>query len=314
MPLTRPLSDSVVVVTGASSGIGAGVALMLARRGTRVVLAARGEPALSELAERCQRWGTAALVVPTDVSDSVAVQRLADTARDRFGRIDAWINNAAVGVYGRLLDLPMQDLRRVVDVNLMGYLHGARAAVPALRAAGGGVLVMVASLLGEVSVPYMGAYTIAKHGVLGLCNTLRQELRGEGTTEVSVCAVLPASIDTPFFSHAANHTGRAIRPVPPVNPPWRIAGRIIRLLESPRRQAYAGLGGTALGLTWRFAPGITERLLAAYAKRVTFISDRAAPVTLGTLYEPPSQPLEVEGGWRRHDLTGLAEVPSVVGR
>jgi NAD(P)-dependent dehydrogenase (short-subunit alcohol dehydrogenase family) len=298
MPLTRPLSESVVVITGASSGIGAATALALAHRGARLVLAARGEPALHEVAERCRRLGADALPVPTDVAEPDQVARLAEAAEERFGRIDAWVNGAAVVMYGRLLDAPLPDLRRAVDIDLFGYLYGARIAVPRMRAAGGGVLVMVSSVLGETTAPYLGAYTISKHALIGLADTLRQELRADGVSEVSVCTVLPSSVDTPLFQQAANRVGRLARPLPPVIPPSRVAERIVRLIESPRRQAHVGFAATALSWQWRLAPGLTERLMGRYAQVGGFVRGRLTRPTTGNLYRSRLRRFRTRGGWQ----------------
>lgn len=298
MALTRPLSDSVVVVTGASSGIGAATSLALARRGARLVLAARGERALRDVAERCRRRGAQAVPVVTDIADPHQVQRLAETAEQRFGRIDAWINNASVAAFGRLLETPLPELRQAIEINLFGYLYGARAAVPRIQKAGGGVLVMVSSALGEISVPYLGGYNIAKHGLIGLADTLRQELRADGTPGVSVCTVLPGSVDTLLFQRAGNRIGRPARPLPPVNRAERVAERIVRVLESPRRQVYVGRGSAVLGWQWRLAPGFTERVMGRYARRAQFVRGRTQRPTTGNLFGSGLRRLRVSGGWR----------------
>jgi NAD(P)-dependent dehydrogenase (short-subunit alcohol dehydrogenase family) len=297
MPLGRALSESVVVVTGASGGIGAATAQALAEQGTSVVLAARGIDALREVAARCVARGGAALAVPTDVTDAAAVDGLATDAVARFGRIDAWVNNAAVGLYARLVDAPLEEVRRTVDVNLFGSLHGVRAAVPRLRASGGGVIVNVASVLADVTVPFMGAYNVSKHAVRALSETVRQEL---GDRSVSVCTVLPASIDTPFYRHAGNRSGRAVRPMPPVYPPELVAATIVRVLRRPRRVAYAGRLGHALAVQWRLTPALTERVLAWYGRRAPF-DDALAAATPGNLYTTGTGPVRLDGGFRdRH--------------
>jgi short-subunit dehydrogenase len=289
-----------VVITGASSGIGAATALALAHRGARLVLAARGADALEEVARRCRRMGAEALPVPTDVADPGQMERLAVTAEDRFGRIDAWINGAAVAMYGRLLDTPLQELRRAVDVDLFGYLHGVRASIPRMRAAGGGVLVMISSVLGETTVPYLSGYNISKHALIGLADTLRQELRVDGVPEISVCTVLPASVDTPLFQQAANRVGRMARPLPPVNPPGQVAERIVRLLESPRRQVYVGHGAAVLAWQRRLAPGLTERLMGRYAAWGQFVRGRLVRPTPGNLFRSRLRRFRVRGGWQDH--------------
>ncbi|GAB7043738.1 MULTISPECIES: SDR family oxidoreductase [Catenuloplanes] len=283
MPLTAPLSESTIVITGASGGIGAATARALAARGASVVLAARGVEALGRVAADCRAAGGRALVVPTDVTDPAAVTDLATRAAAATGRIDGWVNNATEAVYGLLTDVPPEEFRRVVEVNLLGTAYGMRAALPHLRAAGGGVLVNNASVLAEITMPYMSSYNAAKHGVRGLSDTVRQELRHEPwARRISVCTVLPATIDTPFFANAANHSGRRPAPPPPVYPPEVVARAIIRMLERPRRETYAGAAAALLGFQWRLLPGITERVLGAYGAR-TVLSDRPAPDTTGNL-------------------------------
>ncbi|MGC4887563.1 SDR family oxidoreductase [Micromonospora sp. DT227] len=270
MPLTRSLAEATVVLTGASSGIGAATAYALAGRGAAVVLAARSEDALRRVAAHCRELGGRALVVPTDVTDAEAVDRLAARAVAEFGRIDAWINNAAVGTVGLFDEIPVAEFRRVVDVNLLGTVHGTRAALPHLAAAGGGVLVNNASVLAEVAMPYQSAYNATKHAIRGLTDTVRQELRVTGRGHISLCTVLPATIDTPFFRHAANHTGRELTPPPPVYPPELVAETVVRLLRRPRREAYAGGAARLMGLQWRLAPALAERALGWYTARTQF--------------------------------------------
>lgn len=267
MALTGRLGESTVVITGASSGIGAASARELARRGAAVVLAARREEALHMVAAQCQSLGGRALVVPTDVTDPAAVERLASRAVAEFGRIDAWVNNAAVATAGLFEEIPMDEFRRVIEVNLLGVAYGTRAALPHLRAAGGGVLVNNASILADAAMPYQSAYNAAKHGVRGLSDTVRQELRVTGRSGISVCTVLPATADAPFFRHSANRAGRQLTPAPPVYPPEVVAHTIIRLLRRPRREAYAGGAARMLRLRWRLAPAMTERILGRYAAR-----------------------------------------------
>ncbi|GIJ51235.1 short-chain dehydrogenase [Virgisporangium aliadipatigenens] len=282
MSLRRPLSESVVVLTGASGGIGAATAEALARHGTAVVLAGRGPDALAEVAQRCRAAGGRALDVPTEITDRAAVAALADKAESRYGRIDAWINNASVGLYAALEDAPVEQVRRTIEVNVFGYLHGVQEALPRMRATGGGVLVNVASVLGAVTTPFMGAYNLSKHAVRALSDTLRQEI---GDEPVSVCTVLPASIDTPFYPNAANVTGRTPRPIPPVYRPETVATTIVRVLRRPRREAYAGALGHAMAIGQRIAPGLTERGMGWYGARAAFSPGRA-PVSTGNLYRP----------------------------
>ncbi|SCL19054.1 Short-chain dehydrogenase [Micromonospora nigra] len=305
MPLTRSLPDAAVVITGASSGIGTATAYALARRGASLVLAARSEPALREVARTCRGLGGRAVVVPTDVTDPVAVERLAARAAAEFGRIDAWVNNAAVGAVGLFDEIPVAEFRRVVEVNLLGVAYGMRAALPHLAAGGGGVLVNNASVLAEVAMPYQSAYNATKHGVRGLSDTVRQELRVTGRTAISVCTVLPATIDTPFFRHAANHSGRELVPPPPVYPPEVVAETIVRLIRRPRREAYAGGAARLIGLQWRLAPALAERVLGWYAKHTQF-GPGVRLTSSGNVFAADAEASRV-GGWhgRRRQLVRM---------
>ncbi|NYF55065.1 SDR family oxidoreductase [Micromonospora purpureochromogenes] len=319
MPLTRSLSDAVVVVTGASSGIGTATAYALARRGADIVLAARSEPALEDVARHCRELGGRALAVPTDVTDPVAVEELAARAAAEYGRIDGWVNNAAVSAVGLFDEIPVSEFRRVLEVNLLGAAYGIRAALPWLSLSGGGVVVNNASVLAEVAMPYQSAYNATKHGIRGLADTVRQELRVTGRGNISICTVLPATIDTPFFRHAGNHTGRELVPPPPVYPPEMVAETIVRLLRRPRREAYAGGAARLIGLQWRLAPALAERVLGWYAHRTQF-GPSGAPDSTGNVFRADAE-AQREGGWhgRRRQVVrvtaafGLAAAGTAVG-
>jgi NAD(P)-dependent dehydrogenase (short-subunit alcohol dehydrogenase family) len=300
--MPKPLDESVVVITGASGGIGRATALACARRGAAVVLAARRADALREAAAECEALGARALAVPTDVTDEDAVRELARRAVERFGRVDAWVNNAGAYVLGKFEAIPPDVFRRVIETNLMGVVHGARAVLPAFRAQGGGVLVNVASVNGKVGSAYSSAYSASKIGVLGFTECLRQELEVLGEGDIRVCAVLPAAMNTPLFAQAANYTGRAIRPIEPVYDPESVAGAIVGLIEHPRREVIVGGAGGQMVLMRRLAPGLFDRMTARHVE-ATQLGDEPAPRSPGNLFAPGTAPAAVHGGWAQ---TGTA--------
>jgi NAD(P)-dependent dehydrogenase (short-subunit alcohol dehydrogenase family) len=291
--MAKAMAGSVVVVTGASSGIGRATALELARRGATVVLAARREDALQAVAGRCREVGGQALAVPTDVRDQAAVTALAARAVERFGRIDVWVNNAGVYLLGSVEETPPEPYRQVLETNFFGAVHGARAVLPVFRRQGGGVLVNVASVYAKVAGPYLSAYVASKHAVRALSESLRQELRG--VPGVRVCTVSPSAIDTPLFGHTANYTGRAVKPPPPAYPPERVARAIVRSALRPRRERIVGNAGRQLNLVRWTLPWLYERANAWYVDRQAF-ADRPAPATDGNLMVPMADQPDPLGG------------------
>ena len=294
------VKKAVVVITGASSGIGRATALEFAGKGARLVLAARSAAALESLAREVRKRGGKAIAVPTDVTDAASVEALAARAVKQFGRLDVWVNNAAVGVFGRLTDIPLADIRRVLDVNIGGYIHGARAALPRFRSQGAGVLINVASIVGEVSQPYTAAYSMSKAAVRALSVSIRSELKLDGVRKVKVCTVLPAAIDTPFFQHAANYTGRKVVAMPPVYTPERVAGTIVSLAAKPRREAVVGPAGRLMVLQHKLTPARVEAAMAVQVDKTHLSRRKTAAASTGTLYEPSghSRRASVSGGWQ----------------
>ncbi|EKX67540.1 SDR family oxidoreductase [Streptomyces ipomoeae] len=298
--------DSVVVITGASSGIGRATALAFARRGCAVVLAARRAEALEAVRQECERHrGAEALAVPTDVTDAGAVDDLARRVTERFGRIDVWVNSAAVTVFGRFQEVPLEDFRKVLDVNVMGYVHGARAALRVMRDQGRGTLVNVSSIAGVVSQPYTHAYGMSKYAVRALSASLRQELLLDKAKDIHVCTVLPATIDTPLFEHAANYTGRKPVAMPPVYSPERVARVIVDLVRVPRREVVVGPMGRSLVLESRVMPGLVERMMARQADRTHFSRKESAPAGHGNLHVPEPGEGAVHGGWGGRRRTAM---------
>ena len=314
--MRRKLSESVVVITGASSGIGRAAAHRFAAKGAAVVLAARDEAALGEAAAECERLGGRALVVPTDVTGEDAVQALARQAVETFGRIDVWVNNAGVSLLGRIEEVPIEAFRRVMETNFFGCVHGARAALPYMREQGGGVLINVASVAAVVGGPFTSAYSTSKFAVRGLSECLRMELRQTGA-DVDVVTLLPAFIDTPLFQHAANFTGRAVQPMDPVNRVEVAARAIVRAALHPRREIFVGRPARREMIAHALVPRLLERVGARKIAREHF-ADRPADVTLGNLFAPRA-PQAPTGGWKsersawgRLAVAGLLAVPALL--
>lgn len=258
----RPLAEQTVVITGASSGIGRAAARAFAQRGARVVLAARDEPALEDLATEL-RAGTPgdAFAVPTDVSDAEQVRELARRAAERYGGIDTWINNAAVALYGNFEDLALEEFQRVIDVNFMGSVYGARAALPYLRERGAGTLIFVGSVLSDRAIPLQGAYCAAKHALKAFSESLRVELEHEGAN-VQVTLVKPSSINTPFFDSARTKMGYRPRPVDPIYSPELVADVLVHCAEHREREVVVGGGGKLLTTMETFAGPLLDAVLA----------------------------------------------------
>jgi NAD(P)-dependent dehydrogenase (short-subunit alcohol dehydrogenase family) len=244
----KSLQQEVVVITGASSGIGRAAALAFAEAGANVVVAARRVEPLAELVDECRRRGAAALAVQTDVTDEGSVRELARRARETFGGIDVWVANAAVSAFGRFEETPPESFRRVIETNFFGYVYGARAVLPHFRTRGRGTLILVGSMLSRLSSPFMSAYVASKHAVRGFAASLRQELAVDGERDIHVAVIMPQSVDTPFFQHSANYTGRAVQVMPPVLRPETVARRIVALARRPRRERFAGNAARALAL------------------------------------------------------------------
>jgi NAD(P)-dependent dehydrogenase (short-subunit alcohol dehydrogenase family) len=290
------LKHKVVVITGASSGIGRAAALRFADEGASLAIFARRGHVLEEVAEECRERGADVLVVPGDVTDAAALDRLARNTAGRYGRIDVWVNNAAVHLFAPIEDAPVEVWHRVVETNLFGTFHGVRAVLPWMREQGSGVIINVASVLSKVGSPWQSAYVASKYGVRGVSDCVRQEVRD--LKDLRVCTVLPGPIDTPLFQNAGNHTGRAVKPIKPVIDANRVAGTIVSCARRPRREAAVGAGPTALLGLLRLFPGIVERATARQIDKDHF-ADRPAPRSNGNIMEPIPGEGSVSGGWAR---------------
>jgi NAD(P)-dependent dehydrogenase (short-subunit alcohol dehydrogenase family) len=289
----RPVSEQVMVVVGASSGIGRLTALLAAQRGARVVLAARNRSDLERAVEEIRRDGGEALAVPTDVTDPAQVEALAGRAVAEYGRIDSWVTTAAVSLYGTFRQVPLEEFRRVMEVNFMGQVHCARAALPHLERTAG-ALVCVGSALSDRGIPLQGAYCASKHALKGWLESLRVELWKEGSP-VRLTLVKPSSINTPLFNKAKTYLGVQPQPIPPVYDPRLAAEVILRAAEETVRDAYVGGAGKAFAVAERLSP----KLLDVHQRVAGFDSQRTGwpkePEAPHNLYAPVAHDGGVRG-------------------
>jgi len=255
----KRLEDQVIVITGASSGIGLVTARMAAKRGAKLVLVARSEPALESLTEELNASGRDAIYVKADVGVESEVRSVRDVALQHFGGFDTWVNNAAVSIYGKVTDVSTEDHRRLFDTNYWGLVYGSIMAAEHL-ALKGGAIINIGSTVSDRAVPIQGTYSASKHAVKGFTDALRMELEHEGSP-VSVTLIKPAAINTPYTLHARNYLPNEPSVPAPVYSPSIVAEAILYAAENPVRDLFAGGGAKAVSMAGYYAPNLTDKVM-----------------------------------------------------
>lgn len=295
--------NRVVVITGASSGIGRAAAHAFAGHGDRLVLAARAAQTLAEVRAECVSAGAEAIAEPTDITEAGAVEALARVAVDRFGRIDVWVHTAAVMAYGRFEEVPERVFEQVVRTDLLGAATVARVALRHFRPRRAGTLILGSSVLGQVTAPYMSGYVVSKWGQRGLARVLRQENRD--LPGVHICLVSPGSVDTPAYQQAASYLGVGGRPPPPLITPERVARAVVACADRPRREVTVGPANLVMRLGFTALPGVYDALAGPLMRQVGLDHRPVGPHD-GTVFRPEPDGEAVHGGWRRGRVRSAA--------
>ena len=255
------MAKRVVVVTGATSGVGRAAALVFGERGDAVALLARGTDGLDATEKEIEASGGRALAVPTDVSDHEQVRAAAGRVESELGPIDVWVNNAMTTVFGQLKDIAPEEFRRVTEVDYLGFVFGTMAALERMRPRDRGVIIQVGSALAYRSIPLQSAYCGAKHAIRGFTQALRCELLHDGS-DVRVTNVHLPGLNTPQFDHCVARMPNHPRPVPPIYQPEVAARAIVWAADHARREVWVGGTTVATILANRVAPGLLDRYLA----------------------------------------------------
>lgn len=290
------LKNKTVVITGASSGTGKAIALEFAARQAKLVLASRNMDALLECAAECEELGAKVKCVSTDVTDEDAMIALAEAAFDFGGKIDIWVNNAGVLAAGTFEETPMSVHDQVIRTNLIGYMHGAYAVMPYFKHQEHGILINNISIGGFLPVPYGVGYSASKFGLRGFSAALKTELTD--WPDIHVCDAFPAFLDTPGIQHAANYTGKVLKPAPPVYDPRRVAIAIVKLALKPQKELMIGSTSVLLRLANGLLPELTRGIASVVIK--TYLKNAATlPKTNGNVFSPVDYGNSVYGGWGR---------------
>ncbi len=290
----KPIKEQVVVITGASSGIGRATAEAMAQKGASLVLAARSREALERDVQALTAAGVRALAVEADVSSREDVQKIADAAVQEFGRIDTWVNNAGVSIYGRLDEVSEEDSRRLFDVNFWGVVNGSLVAMPQLKKTGG-ALINVGSEVSDAVAPLQGMYSASKHAVKGFTDALRVETEDVDKAMVSITLIQPTAVDTPYPQHARNYMDKEPALPQPQIDPTQVAAAICDAAESPIRDVQVGAMSKMNTMMFKILPSLADKMSAKQVDKQQYDEPPRDPE--GALYRP-------SGGGGTHGVHG----------
>lgn len=288
------VDDRVVVIAGASSGVGRATARAFAKRGASVALLARGSEGLEQATREVDQLGGRGLTLSVDVSDAAEVDQALASAESTFGPVDVWVNNAMVSIVSPVSELEPAELRRVTEVTYLGTAHGTMAALRSMRARDHGVIIQVGSALAYRGIPLQAPYCAAKHAIQGFTESLRSELLHEGSSVRVTMVQLPA-LNTPQFQAVKTRLPRAPRPVAPVFQPEVAAKAILWASEHPRRELFVGWPTIRTIFGNRIAPGVGDRLLARIGYEAQQTSEAVEPQRPDNLWTPLQRDLGVHG-------------------
>jgi short-subunit dehydrogenase len=279
----KPVYEQVIVITGASSGIGLATVEAAAREGARLVLAARSEQTLVDICAKLRAGGVEAIPVTADVSKREDVERLAEVAIGRFGRIDTWVNDAGVSIYGRIEEVSLDDARHMFDTNFWGVVHGSVVALRHVRARGGAII-NIGSEVSEAAIPLQGYYVASKHAVKGFTDSLRVEVEEIDKAPVSITLIEPGATDTPFPEHARNYMDKEPKLPTPQSDPADVAEAILKAAAKPTRLIKVGASSKLNTTMAKVAPGLADKMAAKQEKGQQ--REEAPRNPQGTLYQP----------------------------
>jgi short-subunit dehydrogenase len=295
--IMKKAEGKVVVVTGASSGAGRAIATTLAKEGAQLVLAARRKETLDEVVAECEEAGGKAISIVADVKEMADVYLLAKHAVKEFGGIDVWVNNAGVLAAGKLDEIPAEVNEDVIRTNLLGYIHGAQAVLPIFKQQGFGTLINNISVGGWYPTPYMAAYCASKFGLRGFFEALKGELKSY--PDIHICDLYPGFLDTPGIQHAANYTGKYLRPAPPVYDPMDVARAVLQVMHHPKGKKIIGSSSFFLKMAYTLFPTLSRTITATfidgYLRRAQETDN-----TSGNILQPVDYGTSIHGGWQAY--------------